>query len=540
MKNADAARAQTLAAAADRAECELHAAIVHIEEHGSATYQGEYVDGWGWNEGSVDDMEIDELFDGRHWLDGWADREGTRPPLGELELRDGELLPRGALDHAVPDEQRLHEASGNEGVSLERAYRHAALVLWPRSSTIAILAGAGIGGAVAWVAGELDRNAGVADTRIRRLASELIDMWPNGRTDEDNQSRARLLGLLSRVGDEACISRFLHEVVVSHYTGNESEDLLTMMNAMGPEIAEPFLLALVDAQFTQRPREVLALLRRLDEEGGETAGRARDDMLRKGVRSVLLAVSAAPAIRRKARAARPPVRDYDSIASRPPGTTVETTEPDSRRLKRLADQAIRDLFALAWHWRLTGEAEAAAGAIAALPQLATLDRALPAALRELHADDGLADTAAFATLWRCATGCLLERSAIPPKEPRHWKIDADIDCKCDLCADLRAFCDGPAARVARFPLRKDLRAHLHRVIDRHRVDIDHVTERRGRPYTLVCTKNRASHRRRLVEYSKDVSWMRRLMRSAPGGAQAADCAPNLARLQATVAASGRE
>ena len=207
---------------------------------------------------------------------------------------------------------------------------------------------------------------------------------------------------------------------------------------------------------------------------------------------------------------------------------------------RLADQAVRDLFARAWRWRLTTEAETAAGAIAGQPQFATPDRTLPAALRELHGEEGLADTAAFATLWRHATGSLLKRSAIPPKEPRHCKFAADIDCKCDRCDDLRAFCKDPAAKTARFPLRKDLRAHLHQVIARHRLDIDHETERRGRPYTLVCTKNRESHRRRLAEYSKDVSWMRRLIRSAPGGAQAAQCAPEVARLQEAVAASGRK
>ena len=207
---------------------------------------------------------------------------------------------------------------------------------------------------------------------------------------------------------------------------------------------------------------------------------------------------------------------------------------------RLADQAVRDLFALAWRWRLTSEAETAAAAIAALPRLATPDRTLPAALRELYGEEGLADTAAFAALWLHATGSLLKRSAAPPKEPRHWKIAADIDCKCDLCDDLRTFCKDPATKVARFPLRQDLRAHLHRIIDRHGLDIDHETERRGRPYTLVCTKNRASHRRRVAEYSKDVSCMRRLIRSAPGGEQAADCTPDLARLHVAVAASGRK
>ena len=134
-------------------------------------------------------------------------------------------------------------------------------------------------------------------------------------------------------------------------------------------------------------------------------------------------------------------------------------------------------------------------------------------LGELHAEKGLADTPAFATLWRHATGSLLKRSATPPKEPRHWKIAADIDCECDFCTDLRAFCKDPAAKVARFPLRAELRGHLHRIIEYNRLDIDHETKRRGRPYTLVCTKNRASHKRRLAEYSKDVSWMRRLIRA---------------------------
>ena len=540
LKNADAARAQALAAAAERAECELHAAIVHIDEHGDATYRGEYVHSWSWNEGDVEHMEIDELHDSRHWLDGWVARNGARPQLGELKLMSGELLPGGALDHAVPDEKRLHEASGNEGVSLERAYRHAALVLWPRSRTLAILAGPGIGGAVAWLAAELDRNAGVADTRIRRLASELVDMWPTGRSGHDKESRTRMLGLLSGVGDKACIARFLHEVILSHYTGGENEDLPASLALVGPKAAGQVLLALVDTHFTQRPKETLDLLRGLREARSKSAGRTWNDALREATRSVLRTVSVARAPRKKARSARPAPGRSPSIASRPPGTAPGATKPDRRPPKQLTDQAVRDLFALAWHWRLMSEADAAAGAIVALPRLTTPDRALPAALGELHAEKGLADTTAFATLWRHATHSLLERSAIPPKEPRHWKIAADIDCKCDLCADLRAFCKDPAAEVARFPLRADLRGHLHRIIEYNKLDIDHETERRGRPYTLVCTKNRASHKRRLAEYSRDVSWMRRLIRSAPGRVQTAECAPDLARLREAVAASRRK
>ena len=179
----------------------------------------------------------------------------------------------------------------------------------------------------------------------------------------------------------------------------------------------------------------------------------------------------------------------------------------------------------------------AADAVAAEPRVVAPDRALPAVLAKLYAEKGAAVSAAFARLWRHAADSLLARSAEPPTPPGDWTIAANAGCRCEHCDRLRDFCRDPAAGTARFTLRKDLRAHLHQIIDRQQLDIEHVTERRGRPFTLVCTKTRASHKRRLAEYAKDVSCMQGLSESAPGGEQAADCAPDLAALRAAVTAS---
>ena len=531
LKNGDAARARVLSLAAGRAGYELHAAIVHIEEHGDAMYGEDYRRGWQRYEEDATDVEMGELFDSRHWLDGWAGPNGTRPRFGEVGLKPGELLPRGALDDSAPDEQWLHEATGNEGVTLERAWHHAALVLWPRARTLAILAGAGIGGAVAWVAELLDRNGGRADPDVRRLASELVDIWPTGRCGRNEESRARMLGLLTAAGDRECLSRFLRQVIVPDYTGGENENLAAAIDAVEPEPAGVFLLALVDARFGEQPAEVLALLRRL---GDGREDDAHGEMLRGTVRSVLRAVSAAP----EDRMGTSSERGYSGKGG-PPEAAADTGDAEPPRPMRLLEAAVRDLFSLAWRWRLTDEEEATA-AVAAMPRLATPDRALPAALRDLHGETGFANSAAYAALWRHAARALLGRSATPPEAPRHWKIPCAVDCDCEICAGLRAFCEDPAARVARFPLRKELRAHLHRTIDRHGLDMDHETERRGRPFTLVCTKNRASHRRRLAEYSEDVAWMRCLASAAPGDAGKARCAPEMARLREAAADSARE
>ena len=518
LKNADAALAKALARAAERADCELYAAIVHIEEHGDATYEGDYLHGWDTDGIDAEDMEIGDLYDSRHWLDGWTGQDGSRPPFGELSLLPEELLPRGALDHAKPDEQWLHEATGNAGVSLERAYRLAALVLWPRSETLAIVAAGGVNGVVAWVAGEHDRNAGVADERIGHLMSGLIDRWPSGERDRSEpDGRARMLRLLSATGDQGRAVRFLREVVLHRYDGSENDDLLTALGLIGADAAKRFLLELAGSGFPLRPEETLSLLRGLDERQGSSGSAAWDDVLREGVRAVLLTLAAALS----------------------PGPAIDPRGRETRRPKRLNDRAVRDLFRLAWRYGVTIEAEAAARAVAGDPRAVRPDRALPAALGELSGEEGPASSAAFATLWRHATGFLLARSAEPPGEPRDWAIAADIACTCEHCRKLRAFCRDPDANVARFPLRKDLRAHLHQIIEQHRLDIDHVTERRGRPYTLVCTKNRASHKRRLREYAEDVAAMRTLIRSAPPGEQSTACTPDLARLHIAVAASGK-
>ena len=117
-------------------------------------------------------------------------------------------------------------------------------------------------------------------------------------------------------------------------------------------------------------------------------------------------------------------------------------------------------------------------------------------------------------------------------------MESDIAAShCELCAKLRAFCEDPVARVERFPVRQERRWHLHGVIDQNGLDMYHVTERRGRPYTLVCTKNRASHERRLAEYAEDVAWMRSLAESGPGGESVNAFRALSARLQRAILAA---
>jgi hypothetical protein len=102
--------------------------------------------------------------------------------------------------------------------------------------------------------------------------------------------------------------------------------------------------------------------------------------------------------------------------------------------------------------------------------------------------------------------CLSElraATAHPPEPPKDWKREAKLGCTCDDCVALSRFLRDPAERVGRFPLNKQRRQHLHQQIDKHRCDVTHVTERKGSPQTLVCTKTQDSYERRRQQFGVD-------------------------------------
>ena len=321
-----------------------------------------------------------------------------------------------------------------------------------------------------------------------------------------------MLDLLRLIGDVSLALRFLREVALSHYSGGENADLLAALGMVGEDAAEAYLPDFVAAHFVDLPGQTLALLRLAD----ETTGILTRSALGMSIGQALAALPDA------LNAERPAI-DVRALVRRTP----------------ISAACVRDLFILAWRCNSMDDALPGASLLSDHPQTVTPDRMVPAVVEGLRGEGGLAETEAYVTLWRHAADSLLKRSATPPEAPRDWVIAANISCSCEHCVKLRAFCADPVARVARYPLRKELRKHLHRIVDGHGLDLSHETERRGRPFTLVCTKNRASHKRRLAEYAEDIAHMDSLVASRPCGRQAEACQAQMPALrEATRAGEG--
>ena len=500
LKNMDAAVARVLGAAADRSGCAMHAALVHTEETGSAEDYG--YDDWDSGSGDDADFEVVEVIEVTNWLDSWAAPGGGHPDYGRVPVVDGELMPPGGLDDAEPDQQRLHEATGNGGATYERSYLHAALVVWPRAETLDVLAQGGIAGATEFVAEE--HEAADSD-HARSLAARLVDIWPQkewrDRSWHANCSRG--IELLHSIGDTALLSRFLREVLLQGYAPEVNDALVAASTSLDPEVMREFLPGLASAHFGRSSAGILDLTWRLCE---RLAGdEPWDEVFRATAHAACDSLPLA--------FAREESRGRTLFA---PGR------------QRLGVEGVRDLFRLAWRFGLESQADEAAELIAARSEGVSPDRELPQALERLKNVRGGGN--AYETLWRRAADFLLARSEAPPAPPSDWAISDNVSCKCEHCKELKAFCRDPVATVHRFSVRGDLRSHLMARIDEDRLDISYEEEEQGRPYKLKCTKNRASFERRLEEYAEDVEEMRRL------AAAAAKESPD--RLQAAVGRAG--
>ena len=534
LKNTDAAVAQVLGAAADRADCELHAAVLRIEESGSPVYEPPSRR-WGWDwewddyeEEDGSDTEMDEVHERWEALDGWAARDGSHPSFGQIPLNALELLPRGGLDDAEPDGQRLQGSTGNEGPTLEFMYRLAALVVWPSEKTVDIVAEGGIDQAVSWVGTQCAAAGGAGCGGTRRTAGllgKLTELWPVGEDAWQPQNRGAMLRLLHETGEGEVAADFLHRVVMAKYDGDENEALAAVLPVIGPEEAAAFLPLFVEEHLPRWFGDVIEVLVLSASEcaggGGADGGAnpALDAAWRKVLRAAVAAALSglAAALRTESERRHGEPGEDDGWPLRIRQVSADTGRAAHDRW--IGPASVCGLLVLAHRLGLDDETAAATGAIGDHPDIVTPDRMLPTALELMYQHGRPAGTTAYGVLWRQAADFLLERSSTVPAEPADWTIvaEADIACDCELCAKLRAFCRDPVKRLERFKVRKDLRKHLHQVIDRHRLDLDHVTERSGSPYTLVCTKNRASHKRRLEEYADDLRRMSSLLTSIPDG-----------------------
>lgn len=498
-KGADRARADVLSQAATRADCRAFVALLTHWQTGCPDYSTiDYAPtGRFWGDGYADvsdeneGAEFEEVVDESMSLKHWHTLDGTRQPFHELSINERDII-SDVVEEDRLYRQEVHEATGNAGMSMERWYHQAVIVLWPQARHYHVLASQGSRNSVPalhdLVTATDDPNQ--CDD-CQSFAQRIIDHWSyraGGRRGDTDSLGTSMMHSLLAIGDSKLAQKFFEKVLPLEYATLDSQLLPALANlAKWKSIEEPLLSFFSDQKADDYHADLCGLVTTF---GALASGGDRVSPVRKQVCKAALKEVFAMIQRWEKRC--------NSSQSNP---FVGTIQPLVRGVCSVGTR--NDLKALL-------------ARIAAKQEHYDLHQVLIPAVNNLSSDGHFASDSRLAetALRELRHFCIDEltgRTAKEPAPPKNWKRKAKLNCDCPDCKELTAFLEDKDAKVYRFPRRKDLRQHLHRQIDDHRIDCAHVTERHGRPYTLVCTKNQASFEREMKQYKIDCRLLKELI-----------------------------
>lgn len=533
LKGCDAARAHALLAAAELADCDvvLALATVHETHECEAPWEPPWRQRRRWrrdedddewlpdDEPPADDPEaylVGELIDSTVTLERWIEpRGGVALPILTAVAGD-EVCASTPSTALTPHEVEYEGYMGNYGNTMDRWYRRAAIVLWPRERSFAVRAEA----SPAWALAILrERLRAGEQQEARELVASVLPFWG------EVVARAEPAGLLSPVLRVAA--------------GLESPDLAAgllrpfCLEAISPPVARAFA-AVVDrygekwtrllldgwargesSRMGAARRDVLswlaalpvlcAALRAAESPGGAPAARVLVDegweALRREVEGRRRLLPPSQRKRALAELARPllgwlggaAMAEEDAATDRTSGRTSTRVAPAATEVPT-ADPIARAVGYLC-----------AAESSALVPCLVNVLRAATRSVKpERRGGLGLDAVARY-----CAEE-LAARATPPPRDPDDWSIPLPVGCDCALCRKLGAFLSAPTHRRLEWPLAKQGRQHVHQRIDRHELPVRHETRRSGSPYTLVLEKTQSLFEREAAVrqgWQADLDWL---------------------------------
>ncbi|MBT2304129.1 2OG-Fe(II) oxygenase [Variovorax paradoxus] len=490
LKGPDAAAAAVLTAAAQRSGCDLHVALLTIHESGSAEYTGYSGSRWRGraDEEDEEEFEIGEVCDRSPTLSNWGRPDGSQAAFGVFPFDNAELCPSDALDDMEPDEQYFQEATGNEGASFERTYRRAALVLWPQQRRLAVFNQAGLAVTLPYLS-ELTRRWAQSGEdhesplwrEAHELSGHMLSTWPRvirHFQQAEQSERASLLALLARLKDTARIEAFLVDIIAAGIYGRSDNEALLRALLLLPAVrAGEWIERIIAAN--------VAI----------SLGACADLLARSARLAVLEGLLADAGI---------------ALVQALPGNPKQIIRPENAWQRESVDVGtVADLVTALY--RIDANlAERAVDHMLAWPDTYGLDDLILPAIRRLTESKEIHKHVAVERLRTACLEHLRARVAQALEPPSDWARAAVLGCRCRRCNELRQFLLNAGQKTWIFKAAEFDRSHVLTSVQRDGCDVDCVTDRRGRPYSLVCTKNQASYDKRAKQRKQDLEDMSRL------------------------------
>jgi len=503
LKGVDAGRAGLLRAAAAQAGCDVALALVELHE----TWDVEDDDYYGSRyrrrrryeeeeERDADGHRVTDLLDSSVTLTYWSDLQGAWAQDVKLDVDDTELCASTPNDSLQPYASDYEGYMGNYGNTLDRRYRRAAVVVWPRDLGIAVRGQASPG----WALEQLLELAAAGDVKqAEAVAASLAQTWEHlVRTGLPGGQRARTVdaALLAAAGlDDAPLARMLlAPFALEDLTPGRAAPLAALTARYGEEWT-----GLLLRDWAQTPSWGGALHSHRDRPAWLAALPALGEALRaqgpagEGTARLLLDLLW-----------RDLVTSTRSLLARP-------TPSARQRLAALAPSVAVLLEAVA----VVGDGRLRDTVAAYCQAQDDVTALLLPVLRTLAGlDPDRRDGAGFTALARVAVHQVQARLARPQRADGDWSLELPAGCACDLCTTLGAFLRDPARASLEWPLAEAGRRHVESRIQQAELPVQHVTRASGRPYSLVLTTSRSlfdAGRAEAAADRNDLEWLARAL-----------------------------
>jgi hypothetical protein len=467
LKGADAERVALLRAAAEDAGCEAVLALTEIQET------------WDTEPGARGrGVDLTYIINSELTLSWWTGVPGGEPI--SLYVPEEQVCASTASAELKPYETEYTGYMGNYGNTMDRWYRRAAVVIWPRRHAFAARAEA----SPSWALTELTIRIEAGDLVSARAAAESVaPFW--------HTPGPALLGpamhAAARLADPDVALMLLRPFAIEWMKPEHAGELALLAARYG----QSWLQDLLDAWF-----------------GHRNTGRYLDEMDRKGWACTLPKLTAA-------------LREADATAAA--GWLLARSwgwlDDDLRSWLKYPSPTMRR--------KQLGELGKPLAALLAAADGTTLAEEIAATLRQ-HGDDvlacllpmlraaGPAPSAPIAGLARHSERRLTAITERPTRADDDWSVPWPGGCGCELCGRLGAFLADHGQRVLEWPLAEARRKHVMSEISPAELPVSHEVWKFGSPHTLVLTKTEELFRREAAEHQDSLASLEWLA-TVPGG-----------------------
>ena len=468
LKNVDRAVADILTEAKKSIDFDLYLAQVNVSEYWSAEFEYGCVYGVG-------AYEADELMDEEVVAKNLKSQEGQC--ISSIHLDRKYFVPKEFFNNRDPDREETEGYTGNEGATIDKHYKWAALLIWPSRKRIANL---GISNMISLFGKDLLHYATHSPSQKAKLEEAAKDLMSSlAHVGHNRDNFILFLQSLQIIGKVELISEFLGIIgssipVHSSLIRSSSfhKEVVNIGSKYGWRILDSSLQAIFD-NLPSSMYEIEAYCQFLHEISHHYSSETQKASCQCLARTIVKKLS-----------------NVDDAKS---------ARIDFSKVKKIVSVLLRCLVYLKCNKQLPHFVQV----LCSKPNCYPVIDVLAPVCEKLY-DSLKKKKKGKETLDQLIAYCVsfLQESSRTPPSPTDWSEHVTFSCSQKECVELVGFLGHPTETVHKFKACADIRDHLESHLHNAKCSVTCSTERVGSPHTLVVKKNRAGYDRKIKACKK--------------------------------------